>query len=174
MRALDHRAGLIKEGTLQAKFIARDRRVFAAAAAAHSATGAPILTHCEEGRGGIEQVEVLVWFGVEPNHIALSHTDKVDDLGYHRDLVETGVHPRGPRGEPGILEGFNMNTDAAEDLILRARVVAGWITQEDYDTARAPKGIEDLDEEARAEAESLLAAEKLLGSEDGSDETAGA
>lgn len=88
----DHRAGLIKVGTLQAKFNARDRRVFAAAAAAHSATGAPILTHCEEGRGGIEQVEVLAEFGVEPNHIALSHTDKVDDLGYHRDLVETGVH----------------------------------------------------------------------------------
>lgn len=87
-----HRAGLIKVGTLREEFNTRDRRVFAAAAAAHAATGAPILTHCEEGRGGLEQVAVLGEFGVKPNHIALSHTDKVADLGYHRDLVETGVH----------------------------------------------------------------------------------
>ena len=88
----EHRAGLIKVGTLQEKFNARDRRVFAAAAAAHSATGAPILTHCEEGRGGMEQVEVLVDLGVEPARVVLSHTDKVDDFGYHLDLVATGVN----------------------------------------------------------------------------------
>lgn len=87
-----HRAGLIKVGTLQEKFNARDRRVFAAAAAAHIATGAPILTHCEEGRGGVEQVEVIAEFGVEPNRVVLSHTDKVDDIGYHLDLVASGVN----------------------------------------------------------------------------------
>ena len=79
-------------GTLQDKFNARDRRVFAAAAAAHAATGAPILTHCEEGRGGIEQVVVLAEFGVEPDRVVLSHTDKVGDLGYHVDLAATGVN----------------------------------------------------------------------------------
>ncbi len=87
-----HRAGLIKVGTLQEKLNARDRRVFAAAAAAHAAAGAPILTHCEEGRGGIEQVEVLAGLGVEPDRVVLSHTDKVGDIGYHRDLVATGVN----------------------------------------------------------------------------------
>jgi phosphotriesterase-related protein len=88
----DHRAGLIKVGTSQDVFNARDRRVFAAAATAHAATGAPILTHCEEGRGGIEQVEALAGLGVEPAHVVLSHTDKVDDVGYHLDLAATGVN----------------------------------------------------------------------------------
>jgi phosphotriesterase-related protein len=88
----EHRAGVIKVGTLQEEFNARDRRVFAAAAAAHAATGAPVLTHCEGGRGGTEQVEVLAEFGVEPSRVVLSHTDKVDDIGYHLDLMATGVN----------------------------------------------------------------------------------
>ena len=87
-----HRAGLIKVGTLQEVFNARDRRVFAAAAAAHRVTGAPILTHCEGGRGGLEQVEALREFGVDPARVVLSHTDKVDDIGYHLDLAATGVN----------------------------------------------------------------------------------
>jgi N utilization substance protein A len=69
--------------------------------------------------------------------------------------------------EEGVLEGFNMQPEDAEDLILRARVAAGWITQEDYEAAMAPSGIEDLDDEARAEAESLIAAEHLLKAGDG-------
>ena len=73
--------------------------------------------------------------------------------------------------EPGVLEGMDMSADNAEDLILRARVAAGWITQEDYETARAPTNLDDLDEEARAEAESLLAAEKLLSDGEGAGAT---
>jgi N utilization substance protein A len=73
--------------------------------------------------------------------------------------------------EEGVLEGFNMPSEDAEDLILRARVAAGWITQEDYEAAIAPSGIEDLDAEARAEAESLIAAEQLL--KNGGDGAAG-
>jgi N utilization substance protein A len=69
--------------------------------------------------------------------------------------------------EEGVLEGFNMASEVAEDLILRARVAAGWITQEDYEAAIAPSGIEDLDAESRAEAESLIAAEQLLKAGDG-------
>ncbi len=87
-----HRAGLIKVGTMQEIPDARDRRVFEAAAETHRRTGVSILTHCEEGRGGVEQVELLVSLGVDPSRIVLSHTDKVDDIGYHLDLVATGVN----------------------------------------------------------------------------------
>ncbi len=49
--------------------------------------------------------------------------------------------------EPGFLDGFDIDADAAEDLILRARVAAGWISQEDYDAARPqPEPEEDLAE----------------------------
>ena len=37
----------------------------------------------------------------------------------------------------GILESFGMTPEVAEDLIMRARVIAGWITQEDLDAMRA-------------------------------------
>ena len=69
----------------------RDRRVFEAAAIAHRRTGAPILTHCDSGTAGLEQVECLVAGGVALEHVALSHVDKVVDRGYHRELAATGA-----------------------------------------------------------------------------------
>jgi phosphotriesterase-related protein len=69
----------------------RDVKVFAAAALAHLRTGAPILTHCERGTGGLEQVQALGDGGVALGHVALSHVDKVLDRGYHRELAATGV-----------------------------------------------------------------------------------
>lgn len=86
------RAGVIKVGTLQDEPNERDRRLFAAAAITHRATGVPILTHCEEGRGGLQQVELLAELGVDPGVVVLSHTDKVDDAGYHLELAATGVY----------------------------------------------------------------------------------
>lgn len=88
----EYRAGLIKVGTLQESPNERDRRVFAAAADTHLRTGVPILTHCEEGRGGVEQVKLLAGLGVDPANVVLSHTDKADDLSYHLALLATGVN----------------------------------------------------------------------------------
>jgi phosphotriesterase-related protein len=65
--------------------------VLEAVAATHLETGAPVLTHCEEGRDGMEQIEALVKRGVNLSKVVLSHTDKVLDLGYHRALLETGA-----------------------------------------------------------------------------------
>ncbi|MDJ0497260.1 MAG: aryldialkylphosphatase [Acidimicrobiia bacterium] len=87
-----HRAGVLKIATLQEEPNDRDHRAFAAAAITHRATGVPILTHCEEGRGGLEQVELLDQLGVDPGVVVLSHTDKVDDPGYHLALAATGVY----------------------------------------------------------------------------------
>jgi phosphotriesterase-related protein len=86
-----HRAGLVKVGTLEPEPNERDRRVFGAAAHTHLRTGVPILTHCEEGRGGLEQIGLLAGHGVDLAHVVLSHTDKVDDRRYHRDLAQAGV-----------------------------------------------------------------------------------
>lgn len=44
----------------------------------------------------------------------------------------------------GMLEKFNISPEVAEDLIMRARVEAGWITQEDLDAMTAE---EEADEE---------------------------
>jgi predicted metal-dependent phosphotriesterase family hydrolase len=86
------RAGIIKIGSLHEIPNDRDRRVFEAAAQTAAATGAAILTHCEGGRGGLAHVELFAGFGVAPDRVILSHTDKVAEAGYHRDLLETGVN----------------------------------------------------------------------------------
>ncbi|HXS72240.1 MAG TPA: aryldialkylphosphatase, partial [Patescibacteria group bacterium] len=86
-----HRAGIIKVGGSDGALSERDKRVFDAAAAAQRRTGAPILTHCEKGTAGIEQARRLADGGVDLEHVALSHVDKVVDRGYHRELAATGV-----------------------------------------------------------------------------------
>lgn len=44
----------------------------------------------------------------------------------------------------GILEAFKITPDAAESLIMRARVIAGWVTQEELDAANAPAEDEEV------------------------------
>jgi predicted metal-dependent phosphotriesterase family hydrolase len=88
---LAHRAGLIKIATGQPNLDDRERRIFEAAAAAHRATGAPILTHAEQGRGALEQLRFLGELGVSPRHVVISHTDRFPDLPYHLEVLSTGA-----------------------------------------------------------------------------------
>ncbi len=86
-----YRAGVIKVAGSDGGPSARDIPIFIAAAAAHRRTGVPILTHCENGTGALEQVRLLVDHGVPARHIVLSHVDKVVDTGYHAELLATGA-----------------------------------------------------------------------------------
>jgi predicted metal-dependent phosphotriesterase family hydrolase len=92
VRRTTARAGIVKVATSGEIPDARDRRNLEAAAMASIRSGAPILTHCEGGRGGSAQVEILTGFGVPAGAITLSHIDKVGDPRYLRDLAETGVN----------------------------------------------------------------------------------
>lgn len=85
------RAGLVKVATLEERWTEAEHRLFEAAAMTHRRTGAPILTHTEGGQGGMAQIDRLLELGVAPDHVALSHTDKMYDVGYHRDMLSTGV-----------------------------------------------------------------------------------
>jgi predicted metal-dependent phosphotriesterase family hydrolase len=86
-----HRAGVVKvAGSLDGPSD-RDRRVFEAAAITLARTGAPLLTHCERGTGGVAQLELLAALGVPLDRVVLSHTDKVLDRGYHRELLAGGA-----------------------------------------------------------------------------------
>lgn len=86
-----YRAGVIKVATGGGPLEPRDRRLFEAAAIAHYRTGAPILTHCEQGRGALEQIEAFDTLGVPANVLLLSHTDKVTDATYHREMARSGA-----------------------------------------------------------------------------------
>jgi len=91
VRRTSHRAGLIKVATDGGELNGRDRVLFEAASIAHAQTGAAILTHCEGGRGALQQVVALTALGVAPSAILLSHTDKVADHSYHLEIAKTGA-----------------------------------------------------------------------------------
>ena len=86
-----HRAGVIKIASGLDRLNAHEQKLFAAAAEAHRRTGAPILTHTEQGTAAVEQIERLAGEGVPLAHVVLSHTDRKPDPAYHRDLLQTGV-----------------------------------------------------------------------------------
>jgi predicted metal-dependent phosphotriesterase family hydrolase len=85
------RAGIVKVGGSEGGPSARDEPIFRAAAAAHTRTGVPVHTHCENGSGALQQIRLLTDAGVPATHISLSHVDKVVDRGYHRELFATGA-----------------------------------------------------------------------------------
>ena len=92
LRRTAHRAGVVKvAGSLEGPS-ARDRRIFEAAAIAVARVGTALLTHCEDGTGGLAQLRLLDQLGVPPERVILSHTDKVVDRSYHRELLAAGAH----------------------------------------------------------------------------------
>ena len=91
VRRTAHRAGVVKVAGSDGGPSNRDTPIFGAAAEAHRRTGVPILTHCEGGTGALEQIRLLADRGVAPEHIVLSHVDKVVDAGYHAELLSTGA-----------------------------------------------------------------------------------
>jgi len=91
VRRTPHRAGIVKAAGSLGGPSDRDRRVFEAAAIAATRAGTALLTHCEAGTGGLEQLRLLADLGVPADRVILSHTDKVVDRGYHRELLATGA-----------------------------------------------------------------------------------
>ncbi len=86
------KAGVIKVATGYQNINDFQYKMLVASAIAHKMTGAPITVHTEKGTMGIELVEILKNEGVEPNRIIISHTFRNPDLGYQRELAETGVY----------------------------------------------------------------------------------
>jgi predicted metal-dependent phosphotriesterase family hydrolase len=91
VRRTQYRAGIAKVATSGRVPDSRDYRNLDAVAVASVATGAPVLTHCEGGYGGLAQVDRLVQAGVPAASIILSHVDKAHDFDYLIDLASTGA-----------------------------------------------------------------------------------
>jgi phosphotriesterase-related protein len=69
------RAGVIGEVGSSPSITPRERRVLGAAAQAQLATGAAILTHTQEGRGALEQLDLLLALGIDPVRVVVGHLD---------------------------------------------------------------------------------------------------
>lgn len=85
------KAGAIKVGTRRGAFCDIERKLLRVAAAAHRMTGAPIITHTDEGELALEQIGFLEAEGVSPARIAISHIDRRLDLAYHKDVAAAGA-----------------------------------------------------------------------------------
>lgn len=123
VRRTPHRAGLVKVAGSSGGPSPRDRRVFAAAALAVARTGTALMTHCEQGTGGVEQLELLADLGVPLERVLLSHTDKVADRGYHREMLATGarvVYDQGIRDAEATarLVGWMVEDGHVEQVLL--------------------------------------------------------
>lgn len=91
-RAENWRCGLIKVAALDSEgWDARTKTIFQAAAIASRQTGAPILTHTENGKLALEQALFLQEHGADLGHVVLSHLDRNPDAAYHRQVLQTGV-----------------------------------------------------------------------------------
>jgi predicted metal-dependent phosphotriesterase family hydrolase len=85
------RAGIIKVGSDYQNIASATKKAAEAAAATHRLTGAPVLTHSEQGTMMLEQIELLHSHGVRPEHIIISHADRNPDWFVHRDVAQTGA-----------------------------------------------------------------------------------
>lgn len=84
------RCGVIKAASEEA-VTDFDRRVLEAAAIAHQATGAPIITHAAaRNRIGEAQADVLESLGVPPDRVVIGHSDDTYELDYLTGLAARG------------------------------------------------------------------------------------
>jgi phosphotriesterase-related protein len=84
------RAAVIKVAS-EESVLPFEERVLHAAARAHHATGAPILTHAAaRNRIGDAQADVLEGAGVDPSRVVIGHSDDSTDIGYLTGLLRRG------------------------------------------------------------------------------------
>lgn len=88
---IEAKAGIIKVATPYQYISPVDERIMEAAAMAHKETGAPITSHTEMGTMGVEQVQLMIKFGVDPAHFTVGHMDRNPDLYVHKKIAETGA-----------------------------------------------------------------------------------
>jgi phosphotriesterase-related protein len=86
------RAGIIKVATGPHAMTDYERTIFAAAAKAAVATGAPITTHTDLGTVGDRQQEVLTAAGVPAHRIVIGHSCGTSDHAYHLGIARGGSY----------------------------------------------------------------------------------
>ena len=87
----DIKAGVIKAASSLNTITVNEEKVFRAAARAQRQTGAAISTHTEAGTMGLEQIQLLMSEGVNPERIIVGHVDRKLEWDYHVAMWQAGV-----------------------------------------------------------------------------------
>jgi phosphotriesterase-related protein len=118
----DVRAGIIKVAS-ELELTPFEERVLEAAARAHGATGAPILTHSlARNHMGEQQATVLERFGVDPTRVVIGHSDDSTEIDY---LI--GLADRGYRIGMDRLPNGNLPEYGTQDVLARLRMIAALV-----------------------------------------------
>lgn len=83
--------GAIKIGTSFNEITTREYRAINIVAPLAQKFHIPIITHCDKGTMGNEQLDLLTAKGVDLGHVCLSHTDLTLDVDYLKSLVSRGA-----------------------------------------------------------------------------------
>jgi len=119
----EFRAGVLKVASEEA-IEPFDRRVLEAAAAAHKATGAAILTHAAaRNRIGELQAAIFDELGVAPERVVIGHSDDTADIGYIMGLADRGYYIGMDRIPCGALPEYG-GRSIQDRLDMIARLVA--------------------------------------------------
>ena len=85
------RAGLLKAGIGYWSITAFERVTLEAVAAAHTATGAPVMVHLEFCTAAHEVLDLLGEHGVAAASVVLAHADRDPDPRLHQELASRGA-----------------------------------------------------------------------------------
>ena len=120
------RAGIIKVAS-ELELTPFEERVLEAAARAHHATGAPILTHSlARNRMGEQQAAVLERHGVDPTRVVVGHSDDATDIDYLVMLADRGYRIGMDRLPNGRLPEYGTQDVAARLDMITALVARGY------------------------------------------------
>jgi len=141
------RCGVIKVGTNRGKPDGVAERLFRAAAAAATATGAPIITHTSSPDQAAWHVRTLERAGMDLSHVVISHMGAAHDVSELTELARSGVFmgidkvsfPKGPTNveladlvrdacTKGLERQLILSSDIARRTLLRRHGGRGYCT----------------------------------------------
>ena len=83
--------GAIKIGTSLNEITPAEHRSIRLCGTVARDFGLPMITHCDKGTMGLEQIKLLGEIGVSPERICLSHVDLTLDVDYLKRICDTGA-----------------------------------------------------------------------------------
>lgn len=150
------RAGIIKCSTSAPRITDLERRMLTAATIAHKRTGAPILTHTEDGQCGPDQQDLFESQGVPLGRCLIGHSCGNPDHAYHRGIAARGSYVGFDRigivrKHPDELRADNVvkliDAGFASRVMLSQDGYCGWRGKYFFETS--PERLREIDE-ARA------------------------
>ncbi len=86
------KAGVIGEIGTSLNVLPSEKRIFEAAVNAQKETGVPIITHSQFGWNALEQLNLLLSLGANPEKIAIGHMDLYPDMKIHLEVAKSGAY----------------------------------------------------------------------------------